>query len=132
MENGQPTRTGKESENPADISGDSMKSPKLESMPLGASGSSRKSTTATMRKGSKKIWKSAALLELRSKAGLVAGALADFQTAKGLIVRDEVTYTSPSGRACKGVKLILLVEDADIVAVKTANGLDFNIVAVKE
>ena len=99
-------------------------------MPLGESPSSSPSTTtATTLRGSRKIWKNAALVELRSKAGLVAGALADFQAANGLVVVKETTYTSPSGRVCKALKLFLIVEDIDLVAVKTADGLDFDLVA---
>ena len=94
--------------------------------------SSKKTTTATMPKGSGKTWTTAELAALQSKAGLVAGAIADFQGVKGRIVRDEVIYTAPSGRVCKGIKLILLVEDMNLVAEKTDDGLDFNLVAVEE
>jgi hypothetical protein len=41
----------------------------------------------------------------------------------------ETTYTAPSGRVCKAIKLILVVEDIDLVAVHTADGLDFDLVA---
>ena len=99
------------------------------SMPLGGSQSSSRNTTATTPNGSTKIWSSAELAELQSKAGLVAGALADFQTAKGLVAVKETTYTAPSGRVCKAVKLFLIVEDVDLVAEQTADGLDFNLVA---
>ena len=129
MENGQPTKTGSESERKAVTSGASISLPLSESTEGNASMNSRKSTTATMSKGSLKTWTSAELAVLRSKVGIVAGAIADFQTAKGRIVRDEVIYTAPSGRVCKAIKLILLVEDVDLVAVKTGDGTDFNIVA---
>jgi hypothetical protein len=129
MENGQPTKTGSESERKAVTSGASISLPLSESTEGNALMNSRKSTTATTLKGSLKTWTSAELAVLRSKVGIVAGAIADFQTAKGRIVRDEVIYTAPSGRVCKAIKLILLVEDVDLVAVKTGDGTDFNIVA---
>lgn len=66
---------------------------------------------------------------MRSKAGIVAGALADFQTAKGRAVTQEIAYTAPSGRVCKAVKIILLIEDANLVVARTADGIDFNVVA---
>jgi hypothetical protein len=44
----------------------------------------------------------------------------------------EPTYTAPSGRVCKAVKLFLIVEDVDLVAEKTPDGLDFNLVAEPE
>lgn len=129
MENGQPMKTENESGSQAGTLGASVKLLNSESMPLGASTSSKGRTTATMPKGSKKTWKSAELVELQSKAGLVAGALADFKTAKGVIVREEIAYTSPSGRVCKAIKLILLVQDVDLVAEKTTDGIDFCLVA---
>ena len=129
MVNGQPTKTGNAPELKAVTSDALAKSSNLGAMPLGASTSSQAPITATALKGSKKTWKSAELVELLSKAGLVAGALADFQAAKGMIVREEIAYTAPSGIVCRAIKLILLVEDVDLVAVKTADGLDFNLVA---
>lgn len=132
MENGPPMKTEAEPAKPADTSGDSVKLQGSESMPLGASKSSPKPTNATTPKGSKKTLKNVALAGLRSKAGLVAGALADFQGAKGIIVREEIAYTAPSGRVCKAIKLILLVEDADLVAVVTKDGLEFDLVADEE
>lgn len=129
MENGQPTNKETEPASKAGTSAGLEMSSQAENTGGGASRSSQKTTTATMPKGSKKTWKIQELAELQSKIGLVAGAIADFQGAKGRIVRDEVTYTAPSGRVCKGIKLILLVEDVDLVAVKTNDGLDFNLVA---
>lgn len=132
MENTQPIKTGSEQESKAATSGASTRSGLVADMAKNESTSSQPNTTATTRKGSKKIWKNADLAELRSKAGLVAGALADFQTAKGLVAVKETTYTAPSGRVCKALKLFLIVEDADLVAVKTADGLDFDLVADDE
>jgi len=132
MANGQRIRTDKESGKKVDTSAASKLLLRSESTGVGGLKSSKKTTTATMPKDSKKTWTSAELAALQSKAGLVAGAIADFQTAKGMIVRDEVTYTAPSGRVCKAIKLILIVEDMNLVAVKTDDGLDFNLVAVKD
>lgn len=129
MESGQPTRMGNESESKADISDALTLSPNSENTQGGASKNSRIRTTATTPNASKKTWKNADLAELRSKVGLVAGALADFQGAKGIVVTQETTYTAPSGRVCKAVKLYLIVQDADLVAEKTADGLDFNLAA---
>lgn len=132
MANGQRTNKATEPASKADTSGASDLLLRSESTGVGGLKNSRKTTTATMLKGSKKTWTTAELEELRSKAGLVAGAIADFQTAKGMIVRDEVTYTAPSGRVCKAIKLILIVEDINLVAVNTADGLVFNLVAVED
>jgi hypothetical protein len=80
---------------------------------------------------SKKIWTSAELEELGSKAGLVVGALADFQAAKGLVVATNVPYTLASGRKLVAVKLFLIVENYNLVAEHTSDGLDFHLVAVE-
>ncbi len=132
MANGQRTKTSKGSGSKAAISDASTLSPNSESTQGNELRTFHANTTATTLKGSKKIWKSAELVELQSQVGLVAGVLADFQMAKGLIVREEVTYKSPSGRDCKAIKLILLVEDMNLVAVKTADGIDFNLVVAEE
>jgi len=128
MENTQPMKTESEPGSKADTSDASTKSKlvavtaKEESMNL------QPSTTATMPNDSKKIWTSAELAELGSKAGLVAGALADFQGAKGLVVATNVPYTLASGRKLVAVKLFLIVEDMNLVAEHTADGLDFHLV----
>lgn len=134
MANGQRTKTVRGSGSKAATLGGSTSWQPSANTEKGASKSLRKfmSTTATMSKGFRKIWKSAELAELQSKAGIVAGALADFTTAKGTVVRQEMTYTAPSGRVCKAIKLILLVEDMNLVAEKTEDGLDFNLVAVED
>lgn len=98
-------------------------------MPLGVSENLQKTTTATTPKGSRKTSKSVDYRELRSKAGLVAGALADFQAAGGLVVRKKVAYTLPSGRTMNALKLFLIVDGADIVAVQTADGMEIDVVA---
>lgn len=129
MENTQPTKTKRESVSLVDTSGGSTRSGLVEVMEPSESKNLSANTTATTQSASTKTWKSAELAELLSKAGLVAGALADFQTAKGLVAVKETTYKAPSGRVCKAIKLFLIVEDADLVAVKTADGLDFDLVA---
>lgn len=129
MENGLPTKMAKESELKADTSGGLTKSklvavtekPELET-------SSITDTTATMQKGLPETLKSAKLQALRSKAGLVAGALADFQEAGGTVVRQEMTYNLPSG-SYKALKFILAVKEIDLVADKTADGIIFDLVA---
>lgn len=70
--------------------------------------------------------------ELRLKAGLVAGALADFQAAGGLVAVKNVEYTSPSGSKLTATRLILVAEGASLSLQMTADGLDFNLVAEEE
>lgn len=41
--------------------------------------------------------------------------------------RSEVTYTLPSGRKCRALKLILFVADYDLVAVNTPDGITFDL-----
>lgn len=134
MANGQRTKAGKESGLKAATLDASTSWQPSENTENGALMSSRKymSTTATTSKGLRKTWTSAELAVLKSKAGIVAGAIEDFQNAKGTVVRQEMTYTAPSGRVCKAIKLILLVEDMNLVADKTDDGIDFNLVAVEE
>jgi hypothetical protein len=67
--------------------------------------------------------------ELRTKAGLVAGALADFQAAGGLVAVKNVEYTSPSGSKLTATRLYLVAEGLSLVAVSTTDGIDFNLVA---
>ena len=130
MEYGQPIKTANASEKKADISDDLTKLPLSESMPLGASRSSSPATMpATTRIVASKTWKNAELQELKSKAGLVAGALADFQAAGGLIHTKPFELKYPSGSKFRGVKIMLFVSHADLVADKTADGLVFRLVA---
>ena len=129
MENTQPMKTKPESESKVDTSEDSIKSRLVADLENKESTSSSPSTSASTLKGSTKTWKSVELAELKLRAGLVAGALADFQGAKGVATTKEVTYLAPSGRVCKAIKIILIVEDADLVVEDTPDGLDFNLVA---
>lgn len=123
MENTQPMRTENESESQAAISEGSTKSGLVAATESGASLSSSQSTTATTLSGSKKTWTSAELAELRLKAGLVAGALADFQTAGGLVVVKNVEYES--GKF--SVKIYLVAEGLNVKTLRTADGLDFEV-----
>jgi hypothetical protein len=128
MENTQSMKTKTGSESKVDTSDDSIKSRLVADSESKESTSSSPSTNASTPKGSIKTWKSAELAELKLRAGLVAGALSDFQGAKGVVTTKEVTYTAPSGRTCKAIKVILIVPDADLVAEDTPDGLDFNLV----
>jgi hypothetical protein len=96
-------------------------------MPLGASKSSRKNMTATILRVLRKTWSNAELEELRRKAGLVAGALADFQAAGGLVVTKNMEYEGG-----KFVKIFLVVDKINLVAQRTADGMDFDISLVAE
>lgn len=129
MGNGQPIKAESASANLAGILGDSTKLSASENMPLGASESSSKTTTATMPPVLQKTSKSAKLRGLQSKIGLVAGALADFQSAGGLVVKKKLEYTTPSGSKFSAIKLLLIVENANLVAVQTEDGLEFEVVA---
>ncbi len=133
MANGQPIKTGSASESQVDTSADLIKSrlvavtEKPESENLSTQG-----ITATTPNALRKTLPTAESQALRSKLSLVAGALADFQLAGGTILRKEMTYTLPSGRVGRAIKLILAVKEADLVAVKTDDGIEFNLVAESE
>jgi hypothetical protein len=127
MANTQPTKTKRESVSPADTSDGSIKSKKKGNMEPGASKSSSKTTTATMSKGSKKTWTSAELEELAEKASILAGALADFQEAGGLVAVKNIEYKVPSGRTFTATKLYLVAENVNLSVQKTADGLDFSL-----
>ena len=100
----------------------------VESMPLDASVSSSKTTTATTLSDSQKTWTNAELSELKSKIGLVAGALADFKAAKGLVAVKEVIFDGNR----TFIKIILVAENLNIRKIKTADGIDFDLVAVEK
>lgn len=128
MANGQRTKTEKESESKVDTSDDLTKSrlvavtakPESET-------SSITDTTATMQNASLVTSKNAKLQALRSKAGLVAGALQDFQEAGATVVRQEMTYNLPSG-TYKALKFIIAVKEIDLVAVQTPDGIELDLV----
>lgn len=128
MANGQLGKMAQESESPKDILAVSTKLKNSENTGRAESkNSSIKRTPAAIQKDSKKTLSSAELSALKSTAGLVAAVMADWQTAKGKMSRSEVTYTLPSGCKCRALKLILFVPDYDIVAVKTPDGLTFDL-----
>jgi hypothetical protein len=60
----------------------------------------------------------------------VAGALADFQAAGGLVAVKNIEYKSPGGSTFTATKLYLVAEGANLTVQATADGLDFNLVAV--
>jgi hypothetical protein len=132
MANGQPTKTGKELGKKEDILEDSLSSQNLDPMPLGESEISQELINATTQIVSKKIWRNKDLQELRSKIGLVAGALADFQEAGGKISMEVIEYELPSGIRNTGIKLLLCANDVNLVAEETTDGIDLNIVAESE
>ena len=120
-------RTGTESA--SSILGDSTKPPSRDSMPLGASKSLSSGITATTQTDSQKTLTSAKLEELRSRIGLVAGALADWQTAGGLVAIKNMTGTLASGRTVKACRVVLAVDGYQLSVKMTADGLDFDLVA---
>ena len=129
MENIQPTKTEKELESQADTLDASIKSQLVAATEGKELQNSSLNTTATMQNASPKIWSNAELTELKSKVGLVAGALADFQAAGGLVAVKQIPYQS-NGINCTATKLILVADGLNLVAVETADGLDFSTVAV--
>lgn len=126
MGNTQPTKkeNGKEK-----VTLDALpKSPRLENMVDSVSKSLPKSTTATMSTALQRTWTSAELEELQRKAGLVAGALADLQTAGCLVAVRRIEY-APNTHA---VKLYFAASGIDFDVIQTSDGLDFSLVAVDE
>jgi hypothetical protein len=123
MENTQHTKTKKGQGSKVDTSGDSTKSGLVAVMGKGVSMSLSRDTSATISNASKKTWTSAELVELRLKAGLVAGALADFQTAGGVVVVKNVEYEP--GKFFP--KLYLVAEGLNIKLESTPDGLDFDV-----
>lgn len=119
MENGQDMKAKSESESPEAISDASTESKPVEPTESKESTSSSPTTTADTPKGSTKTWKSAELVALKSKAGLVAAALADFQAAGGIVVAKNVQVDGLTS-----VKIYLVAEGVNLVAEKTPDGLD--------
>lgn len=99
------------------------------SMPLGESMSLSSGTTATTLNDSPVTLQSVKLEELRSRIGLVAGALSDWQTAGGLVAIKNMTATLASGRVVKAAKIILVADGAELSVKMTNDGLDFDLVA---
>lgn len=127
MENGQNTEKEKELESLVDTSDDSTKLSPPENTDERASETSLQSATdASSPSASSKIWKSAELEVLRSKAGLVAGALSDFQSANGLVAVETFEYEA-SGRRFSATKIFLVAENLNVSVKQTTDGLDFDI-----
>ncbi len=123
MESTQLMKTENGSEWPVDTLDGSTKSKLVAATESDGSSNSSTNTTATMQTDSKKTWTNVELAELVSKAGLVAGALSDFQTAGGLVVVKNVEYEKDKF----SVKIYLVAENLNIRVQKTADGLDFDI-----
>src|SRR5262245_57331291 len=114
MENTQPIKTENESEFPAGISDVSIKSGLVADSESSASSNLSSVTNADTQSDSIKTWTSAELEELRSRIGLVAGALSDFQAAGGLVAVKTISHKLPSGRVFTATKLILVAKDLDL------------------
>lgn len=127
MENIQPTKTKRGSGSPADTSDASTESALVADSASSASLNSSISTSANTPSDSLKTWTNAELAELRSRIGLVAGALFDFQTAGGLVAVQKIQYKSPSGRVLTATKLILVAEGLNLEVKDTPDGLDFEL-----
>ena len=132
MESMQPTKTKSGSESQADLSEGSKMSGQVEATEKSGFANSSETTSADTQTASAKTLTSAELDELRTKAGLVAGALADFQAAGGLVAVKNVEYTAPSGSKLTATRLYLVAEGLNLVAVHTTDGIDFNLVAEGE
>ena len=98
-------------------------------MPLGASKSLSSGITATTQSDSQKTLTNVRLEELRSRIGLVAGALADWQTAGGLVAIKNMTGTLASGRTVKACRVVLAVDGYQLSVKMTPDGQDFDLVA---
>lgn len=123
MENTQPTKTKSESELKEATSDDLIKSELVAGLEKGASTSSSPTTNADTQRDSKKTWTSAELAELRLKAGLVAGALRDFQDASGLVAVRPIEHE----KGVYSVRLYLVAEGLSIKPKETPDGLEFEI-----
>jgi hypothetical protein len=129
MENTQHTKTGNAPVLQAATSDASTRSQLVAATEQGESVNSSLGTTAATQSVSCKTWANAELEVLKSKAGLVAGALADFQAAGGLVVAKKVTYEHASMKLT-ATKLYLVAEGLHLTLEETPDGLDFNLVAV--
>jgi len=127
MENSQPTKTENGPASPVDISGASTGSKPVAVTEKNESLSLSENMTATTQIDSPRIWTNAALEELRSKAGLVAGALADFQSAGGIVAVKTIETALPSGSTFMATKIYLVADGLSISIRKTPDGLEFEI-----
>lgn len=127
MGNGLNTGMENALEPPEDTSGASGKSQAPNTAKRGSKNLSTSTTTAAIQKDSPPTSPKTELTVLKSKIGLVAGALADFQSAGGTVVRQEFTYNLPSG-SYKAFKFLVAVKEFDLVAVQTDDGIDLTVV----
>ena len=127
MANMPSTKIKSGSESQADISDDLTMSGQVEVSDKSGSVNSSPATSADTPKGSPRTWTSAALEELRLRAGLVAGAFSDFQAAGGLVAVKNVETSLPSGSNLVAVKVYLVAEGLSVKVMHTADGLDFDI-----
>jgi hypothetical protein len=125
-------KTGSGSGSPEDTSDASTRLRLVADSENSESSNSSVVTNADTPSDSIRIWTSAELAELRSRIGLVAGALFDFQTAGGLVAEKTISYKSPSGRVFTATKLILVAEDLNLSVKKTPDGLDFELLPLGE
>lgn len=123
MESSQPMKVESASASPVGTSDASTGSGLVAVMENDASTNSSDATTATTPLVSRKTWTSVELEELQLKAGLVAGALADFQSAGGLVVVKNIEYEP----GCFAVKVYLVAEGINLRTQKTTDGLDFEV-----
>ena len=120
MVNSQRSKTGNGKGSQADTSEDLTKSLPSVNMAGSASKSSPAGITASTPNASRSTWTNAALEELQSKAGIVAGAIADFQTVGGLVAVKNVEY-KPGEFA---VRVILFAKGLDVKYIDTDDGAD--------
>jgi len=130
MEDMLPTNKENELGSKADTSEDSTRSKLVADMEKKELKNTSKTMTATIQNDSLKIWTNVELEKLRSKIGLVAGALADFQEAGGLVAVKPVE-TEFQGHIIITQKVMLVAEGLNLVAVETEDGIDFDLVAVE-
>lgn len=127
MENTQPMKAENGQGSPADTLDASTKSRLVAATESAVSGNSSAGTTATTQNASPKTWTKQALEELKLKAGLVAGAIADFQAAGGLVAVKNVDTPLPSGSVMTAVKIYLVAEGLNLRVLHTPDGLDFDV-----
>lgn len=128
MENMLSTKAASGPGSPGDLLDASTRSVQLATSDESGSRSSSPATNVGTPSGSEKTWTSAELDNLRLKIGLVAGALADFQAAGGLVAVKNIGYEAPSGSRT-ATRLYLVAAGLNLVAVSTPDGIDFQVEA---
>lgn len=130
MAKSQPSKTA--SASASSTSGVSIEPSGTEALPLGESMSLSVDTPATTPTASQKTWTNVELEALRSRLGLVAGACQDFQASGGMVWVKNISQMMPSGKRYSAVKMYLVVEDLDLKIEASKDGLDFELVALKD